>query len=438
MVTSCVSSIGSGLRKTMQVKVPILPFRIKTSEKLGRVVSSALDPIISSGTTFLVQAAVLLTASKLEFAAFSLSYSYVLMGQSVLSAVFGGPLVTLLSRVDSLEERRRLGDAALRYQLIASLVIAAVGLSFAWFVGIRWITVLFGVLSLLGLSFRDALRSVLAAQLRLTESLISALAFAGGAASSLTFMFLIYGKVTAQLGLGALAIGAVLAVLPKLIHSLIAREKVPRVALRNIGAMAVWSLPGATVIWLQNSFYLTLVAVNLDLSSVAEVSAARMVIMPVLITASGLLRLLQVQVSRQVERDGLKAALAPCFRTVCQCVIVSVGIASICFVANPFISSSWLPSGHPHILTLAGAWLIFAGANTARGVYSALFQAIGRYRDIFSFNLAVMPFVLAGITIAPMRYGLIGAVLPMAAGELLLLSLLIRRARTICRASTPT
>lgn len=397
--------------------------------KTARVIISALDPIISSATTFLVQGAVLLSTSKLEFATFSLSYSYVVMGQAVLSALFGGPLVTLLNIPAHVEKRRSLGDAVLRYQLLASLLIAAFGFSASLLLGIDWILAVWGVIGLLGLSFRDALRSVLGAQLRLLESLILAIVFLTVTSIILSSMLIFDGKITAERGLAALATGAILAVLPKILLSLTTREILPRSALRDMFAMATWSLPGVTVIWLQNSFYLTLLAINLNLSAVAEVSAARMVILPILITASGLLRLVQVQASHQLAQNGIDAALAGSRRGALLCLFVGLGLAGICFVANKAIGESWLPTGHSHILLLAGGWLLFAAATTARGIYSALYQAMGRYREIFGFNVAILPLVLGGVAISPLAIGLIGAILPMAAGELLLLVLLVWRAR---------
>ena len=53
---------------------------------------------------------------------------------------------------------------------------------------------------------------------------------------------------------------------------------------------------------------------------------------------------------------------------------------------------------------------------------------MGRYREIFSLNLIVLPFVLSGVVLGPFALGLPGAVLPMAAGELVLLALLAFRA----------
>jgi len=105
-------------------------------EKARRGAASVLDPLISSGAVFLVQGAVLLSVSKTEFAAFSLGYSYVVMGQTMLSALFGGPLVTLLGALRGDEERQRAGEGLLRLQVLASFAIAGMGLALALAAGV--------------------------------------------------------------------------------------------------------------------------------------------------------------------------------------------------------------------------------------------------------------------------------------------------------------
>lgn len=193
-------------------------------------------------------------------------------------------------------------------------------------------------------------------------------------------------------------------------------------------SMAAWSVPGAAVIWLQNSFYLTLIALNLSMEAVGEVSAARMIAMPILITASGLLRVTQVQAARKLANGGMAHAVRNARRLASACLAGGALVVAICIIADQAIDSRWLPRDHPHLITLAAAWLAFAAANTARGFYSSLFQAMGRYREIFMLNLAILPFVLGGVAICPLTLGLYGAVLPMAAGEIILLVLLAWRA----------
>ncbi|MCD2317279.1 hypothetical protein LQ954_14115 [Sphingomonas sp. IC-11] len=395
----------------------------------SRVLASALDPLVTSGTMFLVQGAVLLTVSKTAFASYSLAYSYVVMGQAVLSALFGGPLITLLSGLPDEPARVRAAAAALRLQLVFAVMMGSAGVGLATAIGLPAAPAVLAALSMIGLSFRDAMRSVLASQLRFSAALAIALWFATITALALGAVWLLTGHVTAEGGLLALAIGALGTVSKAIVRTLAEHARFPPAAGRQLMRMAIWSLPGATFSWLQNSFYLTLVAVNLSLDAAGEISAARMIAVPVLITASGLLRLSQVQATRKLSSEGLSSALRSARRFALACLAAGAIAAGACWKADAAISRDWLPHAYPHLLQLAGAWLAFAAATTARGFFTSLFQAMGRYRELFVCGAIILPFVLGGVLLGPLAFGLSGAVVPMAAGELLLLLLLAARAR---------
>lgn len=400
----------------------------------GRVVASALDPLVSSGTMFLVQGAVLLSASKLEFAAYSLAYSYVVMGQAVLSALFGGPLVTLLAGAPD-AEREAMGAAVLRLQLIAAVVLGMIGVGAAVALGLPAGVAVLAAAGMIGLSFRDALRNVLAAALRLDRALGMAIVFAAATIAALAAAWLARGRIGPELALAALAFGALAGVAPAALRALAQRATLPREAFRRLTSMVKWSLPGVAAIWLQNSFYLTLVAVNLSLGAAGEVSAARMVAMPILIVSSGLLRLTQVQAARRLQNRPRAAVIGRVRALALVCLAAGAVLGGGCWMADGLIDRAWLPNDFPHLIILAGAWLAFAAASTARGLYTSIYQAMGRYRELFVQNVVVLPFVLAGIAWAPLALGLVGAVLPMALGEVALLALLAARA---ARAARPT
>ncbi len=393
----------------------------------GRAIASALDPLVTSGAMFVVQGAVLLTASKIEFATFSLAYSYVVMGQAVLGALFGGPLVTLLASAAE-AERTEMGAATLRLQFAVAIVLGTAGVAVAIALGLPAGVSALAAAGMIGLSFRDALRNVLAAALRLEQALALAIAFTAVTLAALAAAWLVRGRVGAELALTALAFGALIAVAPSALRALARRAAMPRAAFRRLTAMAAWSLPGVAVIWLQNSFYLTLVTVNLSLGAAGEVSAARMVAMPVLIVSSGLLRLAQVQATRRLADQPRTTVVGRARGLALACLAAGALAGAACWIADRAIDRTLLPDGFPHLVALAGAWLAFAAASTARGLYSSLYQAMGRYREIFVLNLVVLPFVLAGVVFAPLALGLVGAVLPMALGEVALLALLAARA----------
>lgn len=401
--------------------------RIRSTRWRGLM--SALDPLLSSGAIFLIQAAVLLTASKSDFATFSLAYSYVVMGEVVLSALFGAPLITILGRRHDETEVDGTVVGFLRLQLMLAFLLATVGVVIAAIIGIPAAIAMIAGLGFFVLSFRDALRSALVARLQMDETVKIAGVFFTACLVQLPLAFLIAGQIDAFIGLSAMALAALLAVASKLFTMLRQSATVPRELMISLWGMASWSLPGAAVIWLQNSFYLTIVALSLSLAAVGEISASRMAIMPVLIVSSGLMRLWQVRAAAMLREERDDNATRRSF-SIAMFVLGagSVGAAAI-FALSDYVPVSWLPEAYPNVVVLVGGWVLFAAANIARTAYSSVFQAMGRYREIFYFNLATLPPILAGVALAPSYFGLLGAILPMALGELALLALLAWRVR---------
>lgn len=401
-----------------------------TKRKNSAVLNASLDPIVTSAAVFVIQAAVLLSASKTDFAVFSLAYSYVIVGQIVLASLFGAPLITVLGTKEHADEGDVIAAGFLRIQLLLALILAAAGALIAYAIGIGAAIALVTGLCFFLLSYRDALRSTLVASLQLAEALRVAIVFMVACVIQLPLVLLVVGRIDALAGLAVMGVAALVAVGGRIVVSLRSRHRVPRDVLRSLGGMAAWSLPGAVVIWLQNSFYLTIVAISIDLASVGEISASRMVIMPVLIGSAGLLRLWQVKAAAFLRDDRPEQAIRLASRMAG--VVLGAGAVSAVaiFAALDWIPADILPTAYPNLVILVGGWVLFATAVIARSAYSSLYQAMGRYREIFLLNAVTLPFIIAGVFIAPGYIGLLGAILPMAIGELALLGALALRVRS--------
>lgn len=393
--------------------------------------ATILDPLVTSGAVFLVQGAILLSASKTEFATFSLAYSYVIMGQVLMTSLFGAPFITVLTQGHRADEQSSIGSGFLRLQLLAAIMPALAGAAIAILLGFPTAIAVASAAAFVILSYRDALRSLLVATQRVGAALRVAVIFAAACATLLAVVYLTQGSVDARTGLLLLAVASAVGVSGSMFKTLTGRAIIPAEARRSLFGMATWSLPGAVVVWLQSSFYLTIVAISIDLAAVGEISASRMIIMPMLIVSTGLVRLLQVRFAELYRRDGIEAADARAKR-VALLVLVAGSLASaVVFLVAGRIPSSVIPQGYSDVPLLTGGWALFATANLARGAYSSLYQAMGRYKEIFLLNLLTLPPILLGVAFAPGYYGLLGAILPMAVGEVALLCLLASRVRKV-------
>lgn len=381
----------------------------------------AADPIICSGCIFLLQSLIIFTTSKYEFAVFSLSYSYIVMGQAILAGVFGGPIITLVSRQDDETTKLRLGNALLRANLAAALSTGF----FAFFIGFvfKLNLVLFAtsLFAFILLAFRDAVRGVLICRNEAKRSFCLAVGFA---TVSLTYVGVRYwwtGQVDTLDCLTAIGIGTGSTMLSAMTTAISTKASLGQHERRELAGMAIWSLPGSIVIWMQNSFYLTIIAKNIGMQAVGEVSTARLIVMPILVASGALLRIAQAHSAKLLQDNGPTKASHAARRLAVPIALAGIGAASAIFVAADWLPKEWLPHEHPNIGPLVACWMAFTAAAIARGLYTSLYQAMGRYRELFAINMISLPFVLAGIALAPLWIGICGAIIPLALGEVFMM-----------------
>ena len=383
------------------------------------MIASVGDALINSAVMFAVQLALIWFADKDDYGAYSLLMSYVLMGQAILSSVFGAPLITSTSPL-SVEARDALLVRAVRWHasLTLALAIAAGGLLHLALPGVGALPLLLTLLTFLGLASRDLQRVAWAIEGRLDRALFSSLAFAFLTTAALLLIYVRAGTLTLTGGMAATGISAMLTAAVPMIRRAGRPIGLVEPGTPNLIAHARWTLPGVVVIWIQNNLYLTIVAVLMSLSAVAELSAARMMAMPYVIVAAGLLRLNQVRFGQQLAAEGAASAFASARRWMVLHLALGAALAAISALALALGAQSLVSNKYPNLLALASLWFLFAGASSARGSLGALCQARGAYRQILLVNLATVPTALVGMAFLVPLWGMAGAIAPLVAAEL--------------------
>jgi len=396
-------------------------------EAVPQSVLGALDSLGTSGTMFLVQMALVLTASKSEYGLFTLVMSYILVGQSIFSAFFGAPLITALSRLPG-ESQSEAAMVARSWQLRAALALAA-----AFVVGVALFSprqsialTIAAAMTFVGLSYRDAQRTAWTVNLRMAKAFLNTCFFSGLVVIGGGSLLLWLNRLDATQSLAIVAGAVFLSNVSRLWRVVRQRATMPHGFGRYYRSPVLWSVPGAIVVWIQNNLYLTIVAVYLNLSAVGEISAGRMLAVPYLLASTGLLRVAQVRYTHLFQKEGSDAALRMMRNWIVGNIGTGVALSVLLLALDRVASHQLVPPRYPHLLEIAACWFLFAGIATARGAVSSLFQAIGRYRPIVLANIFAIPTVLGGIALLIPALGLPGAILPMAAAEAqLMITLLV-------------
>lgn len=384
------------------------------------------DALVNSGVMFAVQLALIWFGAKEEYGAYSLLMSYVVMGQAILSAVFGAPLITSVSPLPVAEREAALAQAV-RWHGIGTLALALAGgpLLYLAMPNVSPLAVLLTLGALVGLALRDIQRVVWAIEGKLDRAVVSSLAFGVLTAAILLVLHLRVGAMSSASGMAAVGTAAILTAAGPLVR----RAKRQALSAASIAAgpatHARWTLPGVLVIWIQNNLYLTILAVLMTLSAVAEVSAARMVAMPYMIAAGGLLRLNQVRFGRQLVAQGPAAAFSSAKRLMMFHLAIGATLAGLLWAALELGTQPLVSAKYPNLIALASLWFLFAGASSARGALSALYQAEGAYRTILLANLTTVPTALIGMMLLIPLWGTAGAIAPLIAAELQFLLVLL-------------
>lgn len=415
--------------------------RVPNSLLGGNTGASMLDALITGGVMFAVQLALIGFAAKADYGAYALLMSYVLMGQAILSAFFGAPLITCASRLPQ-ERRAALLVSAVRWQLVAVLIFGcAMGLLYVVLeLPFGAPLVIATTVAFAGLSIREIQRVCWTVELQPQKAVTNAIVFGCAVLLLLAIYALRQGQLTsgaamAAIGFSALVTGTV-PLFPRLKASNAAKESFRSGVLVH----SKWTLPGVIVIWVQNNLYLTLVATMLTMAAAAEISAARLVAMPYLLAAGGLLRLNQVQFGHLINAGPIGAAQISAKRRVVAHLLIGTSLAAAAGAAAALGASTLLPEHYPNLLQLSALWLLFAGVVSARGVLSSLLQAEGRYKAILLANIMSLPVSLIPMVLLIERWGLPGAIIPLISAEglfLLLLLWLSERPRVPLRTESP-
>lgn len=410
--------------------MPLDRWRYRLENALSPSVLGALDSLGTSGTMFVVQMAIILTASKSEYGLYSLVMSYVLVGQSIFSAFFGPPLITALSRLPG-ESQADAAMVAMSWQFRAAISLAvAFGIGAAFFWPGRSVTLTTAAaLAFVGLTYRDAQRTAWTANLSMEKAFLNTCLFAGLVVVGAGLAVLYMKELGAAQSLAVVAGAVFVSNAPRIWRVVRKRAVMPRGFGRYYRSLILWSAPGVIVIWIQNNLYLTIVALYLNLSAVGEISAGRMLAVPYLLASTGLLRVAQVRFTQMLQNEDGGSALRMMRNWVVGNIGSGLALSVVLIALDRAAANSVSPTRYPHLLELAAYWFLFAGIATARGAVSSMFQAIGRYKAIFLANICAIPTVLGGIVLMVPAIGLPGAVLPMAAAEaqlLITLALILR------------
>ena len=372
-------------------------------------------------------------AAKQEYGLYVLLFSIIGIFGNYHNAMINTPFTVLFRRKEPRERENFLaGLATGQWLFIAPLVALAIAGSFAWslmqgnFAGLVMISALSA--AIIGHAWREFLRTVNYGVLQIGVVLSMDIAYVAVIAITLTLLALtrlVSSNMAIVMLAGAYGLSAFLGALKT--------NALPRPAFGRVRKAFIetwqysrWALVGVSSGLLQNRGYIYVITAALGLEEVANVSAARLLIMPVgfLVQSSG--KIVLAKGAQILHRRTLKRFLL--FSAVIAGSLFAAWAAYETILWLLFKSIvSILGDKYQGIAGLAALWSIFFFLYAIRYPISNSLLVCRQFKTVAIFDCISGVFTITACIILTAKMGAPGAITALVLGELLLATLAVWR-----------
>lgn len=398
---------------------------------------SVVDQVFLSGLNFGVGMALIRFSTTSNYGLYSQLFAAGLLAVGLQDALIGSPLTTLAPGMGA-HERALTIRRSIHAQWGCALVVALLmGLGAAWFsrdidLGVTpcLLGLAYGVF-ILAVSLREFRRSLWFIHGDMPSLLRSDLAFVG-LAVAMGGGLLIWHELTAASVLGVLALAHGLALgVGRGEPSVAAGADSPswRTTYGRIWEKGRWVVPGALVGWASNYSFLYLASAMAGVEAAAQVSASRLLLVPVGLMLQAWTRVARPVAGRLLHARDWPALSRLTWRSWCGIELLSAVYFSILMLALPWLQHHVLGAKYQGITALIWAWGGFFLVNVSRSISTTWLTSIGAFRPLFIEGCVVVVFMVAVSSWLIPRWGALGAVYALILMEVfdtLLLSGMIR------------
>jgi len=380
--------------------------------------------MLLSGLNFLIGLALIRYATKETYGLYSQLFGITVLTTSLLEAMIGSALTTLAARANE-NDRVGLVARAFRVQMTAALVFALLCGAGVWVLSLDaahqdeaglGLACAFAAL-VCSLSCREFCRTALFIESRPQVVALMDLLFVGlTVCAGGLLLWQTTVSVTAVIALLALTNGAAaLLFAPKLWWPAGGRTSdfSSDHDLRALWKLSRWALIGAIVAWSVNNGYLYFAGGFLGVAALADLNAARLLLIPISIVAMAWGRVARPTLGRSIVAQdwvGLRRWIAG--STVAMEVFALTYVALLLW-GFPWLSTNLFGEKYHHIAGLLLLWGVYFAVNCARNVGTTTLISFGAYRVLFWQGLSSVPVLVVGCWFAIPRYGVMGALVAM-------------------------
>jgi O-antigen/teichoic acid export membrane protein len=170
---------------------------------------------------------------------------------------------------------------------------------------------------------------------------------------------------------------------------------------REIRALGTWSVIGAVIYWVYTQSYVYVLASRLDLSAVANINAARLLLQPIIVLTVGIYGLLTPSAAAWLADFGFRRLMRRLLAFIVVVAIIDLGYFALVWYFRDGLSTGLLHRNIADRDRLLLLWGAVALIGLLRDILQCALLALGRQR-----SLAGLVAVSATVSLAIMWFGL--------------------------------
>lgn len=369
-------------------------------------------------------------AEKQEYATYALIFAALMLVQSVQNAVVTSPMTTLHASHTDASDKSGIAAAARWLQVRMMVVVLAL---IAGYELLSWLTsgsdglaqtALAMSLAALGLLSREYARAHHYLSLQPGRALFNDVIYVALSSAWLLFIWntsmVSADYVLAGVGIAGILTGSIMEALRGTWRGAVADSKL-RESLAEFWSCTRWALPSIVISWAYANGFIYLIDHFMGKESVADVSAARLLIVPISLLVTGWAsafrprgsRLLAAHRIGEIDRAIRYSALA--------FVAVGVVYGGALALAYPHIVSRLLGEKYGNLELLVACWLVFFTVTAVRSVgMSAMLSSKASFKPLFLFGAVTLVIAAVLCSIAAAAGSEANVVAGLAAAEIFL------------------
>jgi len=401
-----------------------------------------IDQAVLSGLNMFIGGLFIATATKEEYGVYALAFAFVLLLNSVQSAVITTPLTANGARLNAVHQER-LVDAMFRLQtglLIVLGVVTAFGVRLwaqAQGDGLSWGLALGTSIAMVGAWMREFRRTEHFLRLDPWRVFTGDLVYVGLACVGLVVLYMRTGTMRASWALLIVGFAGVATGVIRVCRLSGDWSGPPwRSTLSVLTHQVRWTLPNVFVTWGQSTSYTYVVALVAGSAAVADLSAARLFLTPVSFAVLAWSRLFMPKAGALLSTDNNETVMRLTRRGGLELTGL---LASYLLVLALFFGAGGgkiLPAKYSEVGLLVAVRGAYFLVNLLRGVESTALMAHAAFRVLFVDTLWAATLSVPLMIVLGFEIGAPGVVYGMTVGEALLAALLWRELRIRTRAES--